>query len=125
METKPIVLIADDYDLGRKELGEIVVRYGFDVVFAVNGKEAVDMCLSAQKIDVVLMDGNMPLMKGDTATKLIKKQYPKIIIIAITSNDIECTYREIGYDGYVRKPLLSPVIKNLFSLIDTLLSKVL
>ena len=123
MKTKNIALIAEDDDFGREEFGETVGYYGFDVVFATNGQEAVDMCLSGQKIDVVFMDGNMPLMNGDTATKLIKEQCPKIIIIAITSHDIECTYREIGYDGYARKPLLFPVVRNIFSLIDILLCK--
>jgi CheY-like chemotaxis protein len=124
MKTKNIALIVDDHAMTRKEFGELVGYYGFDVLFAANGQEAVDMCLSDQKVDVVFMDGNMPIMNGDTATRLIKKYCPKLIIVSITGNDIEKTYQEIGYDAYLRKPILSPALTHLFSLIASLLSRV-
>ncbi|HOU47191.1 MAG TPA: response regulator transcription factor [Chitinophagales bacterium] len=70
-----------------------------------NGKQAVEK-IKNQKIDVVLMDINMPEMDGIEATKLLKKSNPDIKILMLTMHSEprfikECL--EIGAKGYVMK----------------------
>jgi DNA-binding NarL/FixJ family response regulator len=70
-----------------------------------NGKEAIDR-IKASKVDVVLMDINMPEMDGIEATKQLKKINPDIKILMLTMHSEarfikECL--EIGAKGYVMK----------------------
>jgi CheY-like chemotaxis protein len=124
METKIRMLIADDNIVGRDELGKMFKRMGFDVILALNGKDAVTICDNDPMIEVVLMDGEMPIMNGNTATRLIKKSRPNLIIIAVTGNDdIEKTYQEVGYDSYVEKPVFFDKFTSLLALITTMLRK--
>ena len=58
---------------------------GHEVVAeAANGSEAIDMVRELQP-DVVLMDINMPEMDGVTATRVIRRQFPQIQVVALTS----------------------------------------
>ena len=72
---------------------------------ASNGIEAIEMC-RAQQPDVVLMDIQMPVMDGITATRLIKKEHPhvKVVIFATfgIKSDIQQAF-EAGADGYMLK----------------------
>ena len=80
------ILVADDHSITRSGLKTILSVYD-DLSLvgeAKNGMEAIDMC-SKIKPDVVLMDLDMPVMDGITATLMIKKKYPDIIVIALTS----------------------------------------
>ena len=70
-----------------------------------NGKQAIDR-IKTQKVDVVLMDINMPEMDGIEATKQLKKINPNIKILMLTMHSEprfikECL--EIGAKGYVLK----------------------
>ncbi len=70
-----------------------------------NGKEAIDR-IKSTKVDVVLMDINMPEMDGIEATKQLKKTNPDIKILMLTMHSEarfikECL--EIGAKGYVMK----------------------
>lgn len=70
-----------------------------------NGKEAIDK-IKSSKVDVVLMDINMPEMDGIEATKQLKKINPDIKILMLTMHSEprfikECL--EIGAKGYVMK----------------------
>lgn len=120
MKTKHKILIVDDEALTRERLGDLFTKRGLDIVFASNGKEAVDICTADQTIDIVSMDCNMPVMDGYTATKKIKKIRPNLIIIAVTGNkDIEKRYKKTGFDDYFKKPVtwdgLWALIKNKLS----------
>lgn len=72
---------------------------------AANGQEAVDMVERLQP-DVVLMDLNMPVMDGVTATRLISEKYPRIYVIVFTiTGGIKQIMEAIraGARGYMRK----------------------
>src|SRR5690348_681250 len=89
-EQKIRLLVADDHRLfieGMKYIlqNELHVEVAG---FALNGKEAIDKC-NGTDFDAVLMDINMPVIDGIQATAAIKKLYPFIkIIIISTSNDL-------------------------------------
>ena len=76
-----------------------------EVLHAYNGKEAVEKCLSAENIDLVLMDIKMPVMDGYTAVKLIREKNISIPIIAQTAyaDDKEKAI-ECGCSGFISKP---------------------
>ncbi len=80
------ILIADDHSITRSGLKTILSVYD-DLSLvgeAKNGVEAIDMCNKVNP-DVVLMDLDMPVMDGVMATIKIRKKYPNIKIIALTS----------------------------------------
>lgn len=80
------VLLVDDHDMVRRGLAVFLLAYDdFELVGeAVNGKEALELCAELHP-DVVLMDLMMPVMDGVTAIQAIRKSYPDIQVIALTS----------------------------------------
>ena len=85
--SQPIrVMIVDDHSMVRRGLATILkVKPDLELVAeAGNGQEALNRCEEVQP-DVVLMDLLMPEMGGAEATRLIRKQWPEIQIIALTS----------------------------------------
>jgi len=105
------ILIVDDYIINRLILKEIIEETGLQVLEASNGKEALDQ-LQAHKIDLVLMDIEMPVMNGFDATKAIKNHQNKTIkqvkVIGITAHDVNNNSLEINdfsiFDGFISKP---------------------
>jgi DNA-binding NarL/FixJ family response regulator len=79
------VLIADDHQMMRKGLCDALQEYpNIEVVGEVShGDEAVTATLELQP-NVVLMDINMAIMDGITATRLIKAQHPEIAVIGLS-----------------------------------------
>ncbi len=116
------ILIADDDAMNRSLLKAILMYHGYEVIEAVNGKEAVEMA-AGHKPDLVLMDLQMPVMSGVEAIKQLKNstETKAIKIIAVTAlamrGDREKTMKT-GADGYMAKPIdirrLPVAIERLF-----------
>lgn len=83
-ETKTL-LIAEDEESNLSLLEAFLEDSNLAIVKANNGLEAVEICKSTQKIDLVLMDIKMPVMDGFEATKLIKTLRPELKVIAQTA----------------------------------------
>ncbi len=74
---------------------------------AQNGKEAVEMA-NKFTYDIVLMDIKMPVMNGMEATKILRKQFPQLIIIAQTAFSLpeqRTKAIEAGCNDYLTKPI--------------------
>lgn len=103
------LLIADDHTLFIEGLSMLVSRIEDVHVVgdAKNGKEVIEHCEN-QKVDLILMDLEMPEMGGIEATEIIKRDFPNIKIVAVTMlhdyNTIKKALRS-GMDGYVVKNL--------------------
>lgn len=102
------VLIVEDYEDTRNFMKFLLEGYGYCVIEATDGQEAVD-CVREQFPDLILMDMAMPQMDGLTATRLIRKfdGTAKLPIIAVTAHG-ESYYRkaiEAGCDDLINKPL--------------------
>ena len=116
-------MIADDQQLIRESLKIILDSDpDFEVVKVVgSGQEVLDT-LEIEKIDVILMDVRMPNMSGVDCTRLVKKKYPNIkVIILTTFDDDEYIYDALKYgaSGYLLKGCsleeLSLAIHNVLS----------
>ena len=113
------VLVVEDYDDSREFIKFLLEEYGFDVVEATNGYEALE-ALKEQAPDLVLMDISMPVMDGLTAARRIReqKEYRTLPIIAITaqSENVRGPAIEAGCNALLSKPLdfddLKPVLKR-------------
>lgn len=108
------VLLVEDNDLNREIASEILKETGMKIEEAENGKQAVDMFLSAPEkyYDLILMDIQMPVMNGYDATVAIrslgKKESQSIPIIAMTANafyeDVNAAI-SVGMNEHIAKPL--------------------
>ncbi|WP_321321422.1 response regulator [Labilibaculum sp.] len=102
------ILIAEDDDSSYSYLAEILGKENAKCIRAKNGREAVDYCKKIEKIDLLLMDINMPVMNGYEATKLIKNIKPELPIIAQTAYAMSGDREKIlstGCDLYLSKPV--------------------
>lgn len=79
------ILVAEDIDSNFKLLKYFLSGPGYEIIRAVNGREAVDIFLSGKKIDLIIMDIKMPVMDGYAAVKLIREKDTDIPIIAQTA----------------------------------------
>ncbi len=116
------VLIAEDYADTRTMMRYLLQHFGYEVLEAADGQEAVDKT-KADSPDLILMDISMPIMDGLTATALIRKLDVggKIPIIAVTAYG-KSYYRqaiEAGCDDLINKPLdfdnLQPILEQYLS----------
>lgn len=104
------VLLTDDHHLFLMGIDSILRdQPGIQVVgHASNGQEAVTKARELQP-DVILMDINMPVCNGISATKLIKEQMPHVKVLMLTVNDGDEELFEAikaGADGYLLKNLM-------------------
>ncbi len=113
-----VVLVAEDIDFNYKLIEEILIPTKAKIIWAKNGKEAVDLCLNNDNIDLVLMDLKMPGMDGYEATRKIKELKKEVKIIGQTAyaqgNEREKCLNA-GFDNYVSKPIK---IDDLLSVIN-------
>ena len=99
------ILVAEDIDSNFKLIKYFLSNANTDLIRAVNGKEAVEKCLSNKNIDLILMDMKMPVMDGFTAVKLIREKNITIPIIAQTAYiDDRHQALEFGCSGFISKP---------------------
>ncbi|MBA4066896.1 MAG: hypothetical protein C0501_24960 [Isosphaera sp.] len=87
-QSPPCVLVADDEDALRMILTRELRKRGFDVYSTGSGAEAVEMyCRSPIRIDVVLMDVNMPGVSGPDALDAIRAVDPFVRCCFMTADD--------------------------------------
>ena len=103
------VLVVDDVESNRNLLTSLLSGAGLSTITAVNGRQAVGICLETP-VDVVLMDVRMPVMDGITAAGALKQEdkTAKIPIIAITASSVITSREEIlklGFSGFLSKPI--------------------
>jgi PAS domain S-box-containing protein len=102
------VLVVDDEQIVRRSAKTMLERFGYSVVLAENGKEAVDLYrILADKIDVVLLDMTMPIMNGEQAFRELKTIRPDVrVILSSGYNEGEAVRRFAGKGlaGFIQKP---------------------
>ncbi|OFY42363.1 MAG: hypothetical protein A2X18_10755 [Bacteroidetes bacterium GWF2_40_14] len=111
---RPLILIAEDLD-SNYQLLSIILTHNYDVIWAKNGEEAVDL-FNKHNPSLVLMDIKMPIMDGLQATREIRKISETVPIIAQTANAFESDHqvaREAGCNDILTKPIKSSTLLHL------------
>ncbi|MDQ7048125.1 MAG: transporter substrate-binding domain-containing protein [Enterobacterales bacterium] len=116
------ILLVDDNDVNLMVARMILSNAGMEIVTARNGQEAIDH-LNEFTFDAVLMDIQMPIMDGYTATKYIRKEMSltDLPIIAVSANVMKKDLQKSmasGMNAHIGKPL------NVNKLLTTLASKI-
>ena len=115
------IMIAEDIDFSFLYLEAVLRRTGVKILWAQNGKEAIEHVKSNQDIDLILMDMHMPIMNGYDATTAIKLLRPELPIVAQTAfvlpEDVKKCI-DAGCSGYLAKPVRKDHLLN--TLVDYL-----
>jgi two-component system sensor histidine kinase/response regulator len=103
------VLLVEDNELNQLVAVELLRDAGFVVHVAANGQQALD-CLDRGRYDIVLMDMQMPVMDGETATRKLREQprFADLPVIAMTANALDEDRQrclQAGMNDHVPKPI--------------------
>jgi signal transduction histidine kinase/DNA-binding response OmpR family regulator len=106
-----LVLIVDDVASNRLLASRLIAKLGHHVLIAKNGEDAI-ACWKKESPDVILMDIQMPVLDGITATQKIREleadQHKHVRIIASTAGAFKADRSrclEAGMDDYLAKPI--------------------
>jgi two-component system, sensor histidine kinase len=105
------VLVVEDNDLNRRVLGAMLQLWDTDITWAHNGVEGVTQA-AQRAFDVILMDVQMPVMDGITATGVIRstqgpnQSTPIVALTANVSQKDQASYFAAGMDLFVAKPIV-------------------
>lgn len=123
LEARPRILVAEDNLVNQKLVSRVLEKLGYDVRLVLNGQEAV-YAIEQGAYAAVLMDCQMPIMDGLTATETIRAwesahQQRRTPIIALTAHMVAGDRERclaVGMDDYLNKPLnpdkLAPTLKH-------------
>ena len=106
------ILLVEDNEINQELATELLSHHGIEVVVANNGQEAID-CINSQAFDGVLMDCQMPIKDGYTATQEIREnpQFSELPIIAMTAN-VMTGDREKALDSGMNEHIGKPINTN-------------
>lgn len=103
------VLVAEDDALNFRYIELLLARRtSIRIIWAKDGKEALNICREDDSVDIVLLDLQLPEMDGITTLKAIKKINPYLPVIIQTANswnNEEENCIQAGADGFFNKPL--------------------
>ncbi len=101
----PRILICDD-EIGPRESLRMILKDKYELVFAEDGQQAVDL-LAEEKVDLILIDINMPRLSGIEALQRIKEIDNEVEVLVITgfgSLDTAIQAMKHGAYDYITKP---------------------
>jgi two-component system cell cycle response regulator DivK len=112
----PKVLLVEDTEDNRQMMRKLLELSGFQVVEAVNGREAVEVA-SKSKPEVILMDLSLPYIDGLAATRQIRSLpgMTNVPIIAVSAHDTADFHSDAlaaGCDAYLTKPINYPELED-------------
>ena len=115
------VLAVDDNPKNIQVIGSILMEANYEVGFAMDGKQALDLLLESNDYDLVLLDVNMPVMNGIETCKAMHlnkllREIPVIFLTAMNEPDNILAGFDAGGQDYVTKPFNA---KELLSRVKT------
>jgi CheY-like chemotaxis protein len=106
------ILVADDAAVGRAVFEKLLTAFGYQPIFASDGRDAINLYLENQDVALILMDIRMPGLNGIRATHEIRlaagKAGMRVPIVAITAADGPEVRREclaMGMNDVLVKPI--------------------
>ncbi len=113
------ILVAEDHPTNQLVIQHLLEPLGADVTIVNNGEEAL-ATVAIEDFDIILMDIQMPIMDGITATCAIRKReenlglrrMPIAMLTANTSEAHRQTAHKSGADGFIAKPITMEVLVN-------------
>ena len=102
------ILIAEDEEFAAVFLSLILKDTCSEMLFAKNGKEAIDIYKNNPDIDIILMDIKMPIMGGYEAVSKIREFNKEVVIIAQTAYALAEDGEKalsMGFSDYISKPI--------------------
>lgn len=118
-----VILVVEDDEINYRFLEAVLQDTSAQVIHANNGSQAVELCKSINKIDLILMDIKMPEMDGFDATREIRKINSKVPVIAQTAFVQESEVKkceDVGCNDIITKPI---DIKEFFEKVDHFLKQ--
>ncbi|MBF0506795.1 MAG: endopeptidase La [Nitrospirae bacterium] len=114
MNRKPRILVVDDEEVARKNLSHILQKEAYEVVTAVDGREAMEK-LSAASFDLVISDLRMPGVNGMEILENIRLARPDTRVIMVTGyatvpSAVEAMKK--GAFSYISKPFKLEEVRN-------------
>jgi len=108
------ILFVDDEESQRDIMQRVLTKFGYSVTLSSSSQEALEI-LKNEYFPLIITDLNMPGMDGTKLCKKIRANNSQSIIYAL-SGFIESYQAEkletLGFDGYLRKPATSAIIKK-------------
>jgi CheY-like chemotaxis protein len=116
------VLVVEDNPVNRMIAEEMLQSLGINVVEAADGSEALE-AMARNPVNVVLMDCQMPVMDGYTATRHIRERerergLPRTPIVALTANafdDDAAHALQAGMDAHLAKPYTRDQLRDMLA----------
>lgn len=111
------IVIVEDHILLSQAIASLVNSFkGFNVLYTCkNGKELLTKLKTPHNIpDIILMDVNMPILNGIETTEIVKNEYPKINVIALSVEENDATIIKMlkaGAKGYLLKDVEKDVLE--------------
>jgi CheY-like chemotaxis protein len=111
------ILIVEDYDDTREFMHFMLELFGYDVLEATDGREAVE-CATNDHPDLILMDIGLPIMDGIMATEKIRqlKNGNNVPVVAVTAH-INCRQKALqaGCNDVIFKPVEPEHLKKVIA----------
>lgn len=103
MKKQKTILVADDDEMVRRLLLEVLEFYGFEVHAVSDGISALNLVENA-RFDIIITDYSMPRMNGIELAKILRSQYPHSFIIGMSADCEEKHFFRAGADAFLWKP---------------------
>jgi len=109
------ILVAEDIEVNRYVLREVLERAGYNVITAHDGKQALD-CLEEEEFDLAIVDMQMPEMTGIDVVNIVKlgdginNSMPFIVLTANATLDAKLECDAANVEAYLTKPIDMPVL---------------
>jgi CheY-like chemotaxis protein len=107
MKNGSTILVVEDEDIHRLILKKVLESYGYMVLDAANGAEGLEV-LRTLKVDLAIVDLEMPVMDGMEFTKWVKEINPNFPVVIVTAHASSFSPKEIldaNVNAFLSKPL--------------------
>lgn len=118
------ILVAEDNELNHKVITGLLSETGIELVFAIDGEEALRLIKGNKDFDMVLMDINMPKVNGYEVAQEIRKDsaYNNLPILAFTADVMDEAIEKAissGMQGHISKPIIIDIFyKRIFDALN-------